>query len=72
MIVGLPYVTKKERVVEPPSLQLKFAGRYVVGLKAISSQILSTGSSTCGIVTSAGSFYLLDTVQSTFCRKLVA
>jgi len=45
LIAGSPYLMKRQRVVEPPSLQLKFAGRYAVGLKALSSQMLSKGTS---------------------------
>ncbi len=45
IIAGLPFVMKSERVVEPPSVQLKFAARYAVGLKSISSQVLSAGNS---------------------------
>ncbi|HEV8605556.1 MAG TPA: hypothetical protein VGQ99_09335, partial [Tepidisphaeraceae bacterium] len=45
LIAGLPYVVKKEMAVEPPNLQLKFAGRYVVGLKSLSPQIFATGNS---------------------------
>ena len=45
LIAGSPYLMKRQRVVEPASLQLKFAGRYAVGLKALSSQMLSTGNS---------------------------
>jgi membrane protease YdiL (CAAX protease family) len=45
LIAGLPYLLKRERVVETSNLQLKFAGRYIVGLKAFLPQILSTGNS---------------------------
>jgi len=45
VIAALPFFVDSKRIVEPPSVQLKFAGRYAIGLKSISSQMLSAGNS---------------------------
>ncbi len=45
LIAGLPYLVKKETGVEPPNLQLKFVGRYVMGLKSLSPQMFAAGNS---------------------------
>ena len=45
VIASAPYLLKHERVVESENFQLRFAGRYAVGLKALSPQIFATGNS---------------------------
>jgi len=44
IIAGSPFVVDSRRVVEPPSVQLKFAGRYAIGVKSLSPQLLSGSS----------------------------
>jgi membrane protease YdiL (CAAX protease family) len=45
VIAGLPYLTGRPRFVEPNSLQLKFSGRYAVGLKSLSPHAFTSGNS---------------------------
>jgi membrane protease YdiL (CAAX protease family) len=44
-IAAAPYLLKHERVTESRNIQLRFAGRYAVGLKALSPQMFASGGS---------------------------